>query len=496
MTQPFEIKYLKAPRKGGESVLLTFSEDQGLGAVGRKFDQSNGGFIAHASKNAPGWKGKAGEALVLSLPAEYPYVQAIVAGVGKVKELTGTHAESVGGKIWPLLERSKAKHVVFLCDLPTSTAGPLLAGLRLRSYQFPKFKKSKPESGPHIKTLDVVAEKHAALATADASYTPQIRGVFFARDLVNEPPNLIVPDMFAKQLRDTLKPLGIEIDILDEKKMAKLGMGAILAVGQGSAHPPRLVVMRWNGAKSKQSPALLVGKGVTFDTGGISIKPAAGMEEMKMDMGGAAAVAGAMMALALRKAKTHVVGIVALAENMPSGTAYRPADILLSLSGKTIEVLNTDAEGRLILADALTYGQRTYKPHTVIDLATLTGAMMMALGYEYCGAFVNQDKLWKSLNDAAVGAGEKLWRMPLDEAWKKEMEGSITDLQNMGKNGRMAGACTAAGFLEHFIEDDTAWAHLDIAGTAWSKADRALGPKHATGYGVRLLNRWVADTQE
>ncbi|MCK6418301.1 MAG: leucyl aminopeptidase [Alphaproteobacteria bacterium] len=494
MTQPFEIKYLKTQRKGGDAVLLTYSVENGLSSTGQKFDQTHGGFIAHALKHAQGWTGKVGEGLVLSLPPGYPYAQALIAGVGHSKALNGNAAQVAGGKIWPLLERSRAKHVVFLCDLPVMTAGPLLAGLRLRSYQFPKFK--KPDAGPQLAMLDVVADKHTALAAADSAYTPEIRGVFFTRDLVNEPPNLIVPDMFAKQLRDTLKPLGVEIDIIDEKKMAKLGMGAILAVGQGSAHPPRLVVMRWNGAKGKKAPTLLVGKGVTFDTGGISIKPAAGMEEMKMDMGGAAAVAGAMMALALRKAKAHVVGIVALAENMPSGTAYRPADILHSLSGKTIEVLNTDAEGRLILADALTYGQRTYKPHTVIDLATLTGAMMMALGYEYCGAFVNQDKLWKDLNDAATASGEKLWRMPLDETWKKEMEGSITDLQNMGKNGRMAGACTAAGFLEHFIEDGTAWAHLDIAGTAWSKVDGALGPKHATGYGVRLLNRWVADTQE
>jgi leucyl aminopeptidase len=237
----------------------------------------------------------------------------------------------------------------------------------------------------------------------------------------------------------------------------------------------------------------LVGKGVTFDTGGISIKPAAGMEEMKMDMGGSAAVVGAIRAFAQSKAKVDVVGIVGLAENMPSDRSYRPADIVTSLSGKTIEVLNTDAEGRLVLCDALTYVQDTYKPSMIIDLATLTGAIMVALGYEYAGAFVNDDKLWGQLDKAAKATGEKLWRMPLDEAYRNEMRGSVTDLQNLGNLGRYGGACSAAGFLEHFIKDGTPWAHLDIAATAWMKSEKATVPKGATGFGVRLLYRLVLD---
>jgi leucyl aminopeptidase len=284
------------------------------------------------------------------------------------------------------------------------------------------------------------------------------------------------------------------VEVLDEKKMAKLGFGAHLAVGMGSIRPPRVVIMRWNGTSKKSNkPLAFVGKGVTFDTGGISIKPAAGMEEMKMDMGGSAAVVGLIRALAQSKAKVDVVGIVGLAENMPSDRSYRPADIVTSLSGKTIEVLNTDAEGRLVLCDALTYVQKTYKPSMIIDLATLTGAIMVALGFEYAGAFVNDDKLWGQLEKASKATGEKLWRMPLDQAYRDEMTNNITDLKNLGNQGRYGGACSAAGFLEHFIEDGTPWAHLDIAATAWMKTEKATVPKGGTGFGVRLLYRLVLD---
>jgi leucyl aminopeptidase len=263
----------------------------------------------------------------------------------------------------------------------------------------------------------------------------------------------------------------------------------------GSIRPPRVVIMRWNGTgkKTGSKPLAFVGKGVTFDTGGISIKPAAGMEEMKMDMGGSAAVVGLIRALAKSKAKVDVVGVIGLAENMPSDRAYRPSDIITSLSGKTIEVLNTDAEGRLVLCDALTYVQDTYKPRMIIDLATLTGAIMVALGYEYAGAFVNDEKLWGQLETASKASGEKLWRMPLDQSYRDEMTNNITDLKNLGNLGRYGGACSAAGFLEHFIEDGTPWAHIDIAGTAWIKGDKPTVPRGGTGYGVRLLYRLVLD---
>lgn len=271
-------------------------------------------------------------------------------------------------------------------------------------------------------------------------------------------------------------------------------MGAILAVGQGSSRQPRMVIMQWNGSGKKMSrPLGFVGKGVTFDTGGISIKPADGMDLMKMDMGGSAAVVGLMKALAAQNIKKDVIGIVGLAENMPSANAYRPGDIVKSYSGKHVEVLNTDAEGRLVLADCLTHIQKEYDPALIVDLATLTGAIMVALAYEYTGVFANDDNLWNGLNDAGTRTGEKVWRMPLDEAYRKDVESDIGDVRNLARNGRMGGACTAAAFLEHFIDENRTWAHMDIAATAFVKNDLPLGPKGATGVGVRLLECFVHD---
>ena len=347
----------------------------------------------------------------------------------------------------------------------------------------------------------MVSENAPAIQKLFKAADPAIEGTFLARDLVNEPPNRLYPESYVETIKKELKPLGVEIDVLDEKKMQKLGMEAILAVGMGSARPPRMVIMRWNGtgkngkSAAKSVPLALVGKGVTFDTGGISLKPGPGMDEMKMDMGGSAAVVGTMKTLALRGAKVDVIGAIGLAENMPSDRAYRPGDVIGSHSGKTIEVLNTDAEGRLVLCDVLSYVQDTYSPKTVIDLATLTGAMMVALAHEYCGTFVNNDDLWKSLETASAETGEKLWRMPLDEVWKKDMEGNFGDVQNLAKsNGRYGGACTAAGFLEHFIKPKVKWAHMDIAGTAWIKSDKPTTPKFGTGFGVRVLNTYIKNT--
>ena len=276
--------------------------------------------------------------------------------------------------------------------------------------------------------------------------------------------------------------------------MLKMGMGAIMAVGQGSDRLPRMVIMRWNGAggKSKDGPLGFVGKGVTFDTGGISLKPGANMDEMKMDMGGSAAVVGLMKTLAMRKAKADVVAVVGLAENMPSARAYRPGDIITSYSGKTIEVLNTDAEGRLVLADCLTHIQKEYSPRFVIDLATLTGAIMVALGHEYCGTYANKETLWKQMESASGRTGEKLWRMPLDPEWNKQVKSDVADLQNIGKIARLAGSCTAAAFLQSFIDEGRDWAHMDIAGTAWRKSDQPIVPKHGSGFGVSVLNDLVA----
>ena len=303
---------------------------------------------------------------------------------------------------------------------------------------------------------------------------------------------MLYPDHYAELIKKELTPLGVKVEILDDKKMEKLGMGAILAVGMGSARPPRMVIMHWNGADKKdEKPLGFVGKGVTFDTGGISLKPGASMDEMKTDMGGSAAVVGLMKSLALQKINKNVVGIVGLAENMPSDRAYRPGDIVKSYKGKHIEVLNTDAEGRLVLVDCLTYIQEKFDPVSIVDLATLTGAIMVALGYEYTGAFVNDDTLWAGLEASAKATGEKAWRMPLDETYRKDVESDIASVRNLAKTERWGGACTAAAFLQHFIDEGRIWAHLDIAGTSLVKADTDLCCKGGTGVGVRLLENYV-----
>ncbi len=318
-------------------------------------------------------------------------------------------------------------------------------------------------------------------------------GIYMARDLVNEPANVLGPVEFADQVK-ALEKLGLEVEILDVEALTELKMNTLLAVGQGSTRPSRVAIMQWHGAKSKRAkPLCFVGKGVVFDTGGISIKPAAGMEDMKGDMGGAAAVTGLMRTLAERKANVNAIGIIGLVENMPSGNAMRPGDIVISMSGQSVEILNTDAEGRLVLADLLWYAQERFKPKFIIDLATLTGAIMVALGKEYAGLYCNDDKLCDDLLDAAKATSEKLWRMPLDKAYGKMIESKNADMKNIG--GRWAGSCTAAAFLEKFIKD-TPWAHIDLAGTAMDAPKNEITTSWGAGWGVRLLDRFVADHHE
>lgn len=493
-----DIKFVTSARNNPDTAVLFIPEGLGLGPAGKALDKKARGLVSDVIKKDKKFTGKAGQMKVLSLPASAGYRQVLLAGGGKPGTFNPVMAENAGGKVFAALENSGASHAALLTE-SFKDADQFLAhfayGANLRAYKFTKYKtKKKDDTKKGLHKFDIVLSGAASATKQYKSLANIADAVYFARDLVNEPPNKLYPESFAQRIRKNLKPLGVTVDIIDEKKMAKLGMGAALGVGQGSDFPPRMVVMRWNGTKGKKSaPLAFVGKGITFDTGGVSIKPAQGMEEMKMDMGGAAAVTGLMMALALNKSKANVVGIVGLAENALSGRAYRPSDILKSFSGKTIEVLNTDAEGRLVLADALSYVQKQYKPRLIVDLATLTGAIIVALGHEYCGAFANDGKLWSQLEKASRDTGEKLWRMPLDEAWRKEMEGSITDLQNIAKTGRNAGSCTAAGFLEHFIEGKTPWAHLDIAGTAWVKSDKPTVPRFGTGFGVRLLHRFVQD---
>jgi len=368
-------------------------------------------------------------------------------------------------------------------------------GVRLASYRFDKYRTKEPaEKKPSIVTTQVVTAEADAARAAFPPLAALADAISFTRDLVSEPPNVLYPVEYAKRVK-ALESLGLEVEILGEVEMMKLGMGSLLGVGQGSVRDSQLVVIRWNGAADKKAqPIAFVGKGVCFDTGGISIKPAENMEDMKWDMGGSAAVVGLMHVLAGRKAKVNAVGILGLVENMPDGNAYRPGDVLTSMSGQTIEVINTDAEGRLVLADAVWYCQDRFKPKFMVDLATLTGAIIISLGNDYAGLFSNNDELAGNLLAASGAEGEPLWRMPLPDHYNKQIESMIADVKNTG--GRPGGSITAALFIQKFI-NGVPWAHLDIASTAWKKPSSVPTiPEGATGYGVRLLNRMVADKYE
>lgn len=501
----------KNPKTKADTAVVGIYQDKRLTPSAETLDRRHEGYISYHLEKQDKFKGKKGQFLTIAAPKDSDYTRFILAGYGDPAKLDRESAETLGGKLFLTLSAAGSENVHFFVEddqarenMPADQlAAHSAMGLKLRSYKFDKYKSKNEDDDDNgdlaLERFEIITDSETGTVNLFDELESVAEGVFLARNLVNEPPNELYPDSFARIIKEELQPLGVEVEIFDEKKMHKLGFHAALAVGMGSARPPRIVVMRWNGggktgksAAAGQGPLAFVGKGVTFDTGGINIKPSAGMEDMKLDMAGAAAVVGLMKSLALRKAKADVVGIAGLAENMPSHIAYRPSDIISSLSGKTIEVMNTDAEGRLVLADCLTYVQRTYKPRLVVDLATLTGAMMVALGYDYCGTFVNNDELWQGLETASRESGEKLWRMPLDEVYKKDMVSKIADLRSLGGMGRYAGACTAAGFLEHFIEEGRPWAHLDIAGTAWIKADKPTCPKPGTGFGVRVLDRLVA----
>ncbi len=369
--------------------------------------------------------------------------------------------------------------------------GYFLHGLKLKSYQFNKYK-SKKET--RLITIKVIGDKNKPSEKNQSKFKALEEGTFYARDLVSEPGNILHPDEYAKRL-NSLKKDGLKINIYDEKKLKKLGMHALLGVGQGSVRGSYLVTIEWNGAKNNSQPLAFVGKGVCFDTGGYSLKPARFMEDMTYDMAGSATVVGLMKSLALRRAKINAVGVVGLVENMVSGNAQRPGDIVKSYSGKTIEILNTDAEGRLVLADALTFTEKKFKPRFIVDLATLTGAIIVCLGSEYAGLFSNDDKLSKQIYDAGKKVEEKVWRMPLHKNYDKLMNSKNADMQNINYVGG-AGSTTAAQFLQRFILNKTPWAHLDIAGMAFSKYGGALNSSGATGFGVRLLNQLVEDNYE
>lgn len=362
-------------------------------------------------------------------------------------------------------------------------------GFALRDYAFQDHKSNKPADRGKVTFM---VEHPKEIESLSGNVNAVAEGVFFTRDLTNEPANSLTTTEFAKRLSD-MESLGLKVEVLDEPALTKLGMGSLLSVGQGSDSPSKVVVMQWNGG-GKEKPFAFVGKGVVFDTGGISLKPPAGMEEMTMDMGGAGVVAGVMRTIAMRKAKANVVGLVGLVENMPSGNATRPGDVVKSMKGDTIEVINTDAEGRLVLADVLWYAQERFNPTGVINLATLTGAMVVALGHDNAGFYSNSDQLSDDLQNAANAEGEGAWRMPLGEGYAKGLKSRIADMKNVG--GRPGGANIAAEFLRKFIKQDTNWCHIDIAGVASTKSETALAPAGATGWGVMALNRLIADNYE
>ena len=370
----------------------------------------------------------------------------------------------------------------------------IMSGLALRDWRFDQLKiKTKKTVNNHNYTI--VTEDPTAATKAYAIFDAMVQGNQATREVVSLPPNMIYPESYAYRIRDELTPLGVKVTLVDQEKLKELGCNGILAVGEGSVKDSYLVILEYNNGQASQAPLAFVGKGVTFDTGGISIKPSAKMDDMKYDMAGSGAVYGLFKTLALRKAKVNVIGALALVENMPSGSAYRPADVITSYSGQTIEVLNTDAEGRVVLADALWYIQKHFKPQLIVDLATLTGAMTVALGSEFAGLFSDDEKLASQLIEASNFVEEKLWRMPLHKAFDKDIDSTVADMQNTG-TGRGAGSSTAAHFLKRFVKDDMKWAHLDIAGVAWDTKGRDLFEKGATGFGVRLLNRFVEQTLE
>jgi len=366
-------------------------------------------------------------------------------------------------------------------------------GARLRNWRLDTYRTRLSDNAkPSLKSI-TVASPHGDLSARWGRYSAVADGVALTQTLVAEPPNILYPESFVERCQH-LADLGVELEILDERQMKALGMGALLGVAQGSTRPPRLLAMRWNGGNPGDAPVVFIGKGVTFDTGGISIKPAAGMDMMKWDMGGAGAVAGAIKAIAGRKAKANVVGVVGLVENMPDGNAMRPGDIVTTMSGQTVEVLNTDAEGRLVLCDAISWAQAAYSPKVIVDLATLTGAMVISLGHEYAGIFSNDDTLASDLVAAGDVSNNKLWRFPLSPAYDKLIDSPIADIKNVGP--REAGSITAAQFLKRFVDEGVAWAHLDIAGMAWADKDGPVWAKGATGYGVRLLDSYIAANHE
>lgn len=487
----------KAQPKGGVLAITVFDKGA-LGPFGNGLDKKTKGAIKAAIKAAE-FKGGVGQLIQVLAPKGITVDRLLLIGMGSPKKVDELSCQKSGAAVAHFLT-VKAKAMTVSIDLPGSVkmdegdvASNFAFGTRLGAYRFTKYRTTlKPGSVPQLTKVVVQTDDLASARKGYRSAGKVADGVVLARDLVNEPPNILNPKDYAARCKELTK-LGVKVTLLNEKKMGELGMGALLGVGQGSANESYIAIMEWKGGKAGEAPVALVGKGLTFDSGGISLKPGAGMEDMKGDMGGSAAVVGTMKALAGRKAKANVIGIVGLVENMPDAAAQRPGDIVTSMSGQTIEIINTDAEGRLVLADLLWYTAKRFKPKFMVDLATLTGAMMVALGQEYAGTFSNSDELADGLFDAGKASGEGVWRMPLSEGYDKIMNSQFADMKNSGS--RYGGSITAAQFLQRFT-NKVPWCHIDVAGVAMGTPKTSMSPTWASGYGVRLLNRWIADNFE
>lgn len=481
-------------------IVIGVKQDRVLTQAGMELDLKFSRILTR-SMQASHFKGKRGQTLLVTAPEEPEASYILLIGLGDTSKLTVQALEELGGTIYSTLSKIPVESIeVYLEEAAAKdindgqAAAAIAGGFNLRSWRFDKYRtKEKDENIPTLSSLTCITSHLDDAKKCFQRNLAVAEGVALTRELVSEAPNVLYPETFAEAALK-LKSLGVDVEVMGEKQLTKLGMNALLGVGQGSAKESQLVVMSYHGGAKGEAPLAFIGKGVCFDSGGISIKPSANMDEMKYDMGGAGVVTGLMKALAGRKAKINAVGVIGLVENMPGGNAQRPGDIVTSMSGQTIEILNTDAEGRLVLADALWYTQDRFKPRLMINLATLTGAIVVSLGSEYAGLFSNNDEISQQLEEVGRETDEKLWRFPLHENYDKDINSDVADVQNIGK-GRGAGSITAAQFLKRFV-NDVPWAHLDIAGVAWTKTPLALCEKGATAFGVRLLDRFISKYYE
>ena len=469
-------------------------EDSDLSAAAQTFDAAHSGLLTEALANDR-FTGKEGQQAVIVLPAGSEAKRAVLVGTGKPDAYDARLWEKLGAKIYTAHAKRGYSGLDILVDADQADAARLALGARLAAYRFDTYHtQKKADALPTLTDFNLRVEDPEVVAQAFVSLDAGADGTYLARDLVNMPPNDLNPETYAVKLSE-LAPYGVEVEILGEAALSELGMHAMLGVGQGSRKESQLGILKWMGGAPDADPVVLVGKGVCFDTGGISLKPGAGMQDMRGDMGGSAAVVGTMLALAKRKARVNVVGLVGLVENMPDGDAIRPGDILTSASGQTIEVQNTDAEGRLVLCDVLWYAQTQFKPAAIVDLATLTGAIVIGLGHHHAGLFTDDDGLAGELTAAGLAEGERVWRLPLGPEYDSMLKSKFADMRNIG--GRAAGSITAAQFLKRFVNAGVKWAHLDIAGVAWVEGEKApTDPSWASGFGPALLNRWIADNYE